>query len=109
MPLTRDSVLHGGDECRDGARRRRRSCDADGVRAHPRHIPGCLTISELAGWLGVSRDWIGRRIRNGTIAATRDPAAGRFLFPDTDDTLASFAALKAGTIDHLDCTLSTNR
>jgi DNA invertase Pin-like site-specific DNA recombinase len=81
----------------------------DWRRAHPRHIPGWLTMAELARRLGVSRDWIERRIRNGTVGITRDAATGRFLFPDTDDTVARFSELKAGTVDHLDCSPSTNR
>ena len=76
---------------------------------HPRHIPGWLTMAELARRLEVSRDWIERRIRNGTIAITRDAATHRFLFPDTDDTLDSFTKLKAGTVDRLDYTPSTDR
>ena len=76
---------------------------------HPWHIPGWLTMAELARRLQVSRDWIERRIRNGTIAIVRDADTRRFLFPDTDDTLASFEELKAGAVDHLDCTQSTNQ
>jgi excisionase family DNA binding protein len=76
---------------------------------HPWHIPGWLTMAELARKLQVSRDWIERRIRNGKIAAVRDAETRRFLFPDTDDTLARFEALKSGAVDHLDCTPSTNR
>lgn len=76
---------------------------------HPHHIPGWLTMAELARRLQVSRDWIERRIRNGIIIITRDAATHRFLFPDTDDILARFSALKAGTVDHLDCSPSTNQ
>jgi excisionase family DNA binding protein len=65
-------------------------------------------MAELARRLQVSRDWIERRIRNGKISIVRDAETRRFLFPDTDDTLAKFEALKAGTIDHLDCTQSTS-
>jgi DNA invertase Pin-like site-specific DNA recombinase len=71
-------------------------------RAHPRHVPGWLTMAELARRLQVSRDWIERRIRNGTIAIARDATSHRFLFPDTNDTLARFQELKAGIVDHLD-------
>ena len=81
----------------------------DWRRTHPRHIPGWLTMAELARRLHVSREWIERRIRNGKIIITRDAAARRFLFPDTDDTLDSFAKLKAGTVDRLDYTHSTDR
>ena len=78
-------------------------------RTHPRHIPGWLTMAELARRLQVSRDWIERRIRNGTISIVRDAATHRLLFPDTDDTLASFTELKAGAVDRIDCTQQTNQ
>ena len=76
---------------------------------HPWHIPGWLTLAELARKLQVSRDWIERRIRNGSIAIVRDAETRRFLVPDTDETLARFEALKAGAVDHLDCTQSANQ
>jgi DNA invertase Pin-like site-specific DNA recombinase len=76
---------------------------------HPWHIPGWLTLAELARKLQVSRDWIERRIRNGRIAIVRDAETRRFLVPDTDETLARFEALKAGAVDHLDCTQSANQ
>ena len=79
----------------------------DWRRAHPRHVPGWLTMAELARRLRVSRDWLERRIRNGTIAIARDAASGRLLFPDTDVTLAHFQELKAGLVDHLDYLPST--
>ena len=80
----------------------------DWRRAHPRHVSGWLTMAELARRLQVSRDWLERRIRNGTIAIARDAASGRFLFPDTDTTLARFEELKAGLVDHLDYLPSTD-
>jgi excisionase family DNA binding protein len=66
-------------------------------------------MAELASRLQVSRDWIKRRIRNGTISITRDPGTHRFLFPDTDATLAGFNELKAGMVDHLDCAQFANQ
>jgi hypothetical protein len=75
---------------------------------HPWHIPGWLTLAELARKIQVSRDWIERRIRNGRITIVRDAETRRFLVPDTDATLARFEALKSGAVDHLDCTQSTN-
>jgi DNA invertase Pin-like site-specific DNA recombinase len=75
---------------------------------HPWHIPGWLTLAELARKLQVSRDWIERRIRNGKIAIVRDAETRRFLVPDTDEMLARFEALKSGAVDHIDCTQSTN-
>jgi hypothetical protein len=50
-----------------------------------------------------------RRIRNGTISITSDAGTHRFLFPDTDATLAGLNDLKAGTVDHLDCTQFANQ
>ena len=79
----------------------------DWRRAHPRHVPGWLTMAELARRLRVSRDWLERRVRNGTIAIARDAASGRLLFSDTDVTLAHFQELKAGLVDHLDYLPST--
>ncbi|HVI35742.1 MAG TPA: zinc ribbon domain-containing protein, partial [Gaiellales bacterium] len=81
----------------------------DWRRAHPRHVPGWLTMAELARRLKVPRDWLERRVRDGTIAIARDAADGRFLVPDTDPTLARFEALKAGLVDHLDSLPSTDR
>ena len=81
----------------------------DWRRAHPRHVPGWLTMAELARRLQVSRDWLERRIRNGTIAIARDAARGRFLFPDTDATLARFEELKAGLVNRLDYLPSTDQ
>jgi hypothetical protein len=81
----------------------------DWRRAHPRHVPGRLTMAELARRLKVPRDWLERRVRDGTIAVARDAADGRFLFPDTDATLARFEALKAGLVDHLDDLPSPDR
>ena len=43
------------------------------------------------------------------ISITRDPGTHRFLFPDTDATLAGFNELKAGMVDHLDCAQFTNQ
>ena len=59
-------------------------------------------MAELAKRLRVSRAWLERRVRDGTIAIARDAASGRFLVPDTDATLARFEELKAGLVDHLD-------
>lgn len=70
-------------------------------RTHPRHIPGWLTMSELARRAQVPRCWIERRIWNGTIVITRDAAAKRYLFPDTEDTITALQRLKSGQIDRL--------
>jgi DNA invertase Pin-like site-specific DNA recombinase len=71
-------------------------------RTHPRHIPGWLTMAELARRLQVPRCWIERRIWNGTIVIARDAAAKRYLFPDTKETIAALQKLTSGEADHLD-------
>jgi hypothetical protein len=78
-------------------------------RTHPRHIPGWLTMAELARRLQVSRYWIERRIRGGTIAIPRDAAAKRYLFPDTEATIAALRKLKSGKTDHRNLGPNTNR
>ena len=70
-------------------------------RTHPRHIPGWLTMAELARRLQVSRGWIERRIGNGTIVIARDAAAKRYLFPDTEESVAALRKLKCGETNHL--------
>ncbi|MBV1798717.1 hypothetical protein [Siccirubricoccus sp. G192] len=57
-------------------------------------------MAELARRLQVSRCWIERRIWNGTIVIARDAAAKRYLFPDTEETIAALQTLKSGNADH---------
>ncbi len=54
-------------------------------------------------------DWIERRLRNGTIAVAREAASHRYLFPDTEDAIAGFQALKAGEVHRLDVAQLTNK
>ena len=70
-------------------------------QSHPRHIPGYLTVTQLAKALGLSAHWIYDRIHNGTIAITRDPTSGSYLFPDTPRTLRQFQQLQAGKLKRL--------
>jgi hypothetical protein len=79
------------------------------TRAHPRHIPGWLTMAELIRRLQVGRYWIEQRIRNGTIAVSRDAEVQRYLFPDTKATIAAFQKLKTGKTDHLEFAPRTSR
>jgi DNA invertase Pin-like site-specific DNA recombinase len=72
------------------------------TRAHPRHIPGWLTMAELVRRLQVSRYWIEQRIRDGTIAIERDAEVQRYLFPDTKATITAFQQLKSGKTGHLE-------
>ncbi|CAH2605823.1 Recombinase family protein (plasmid) [Rhodovastum atsumiense] len=78
-------------------------------RTHPRHIPGWLTMSELARRLQVSRGWIEHHVRNGTIVIVRDVAAKRYLFPDTKKTIDVLKKLRLGKIDHINFVTSTSK
>jgi len=70
-------------------------------QSHPRHIPGYLTIPQIAPTLGVTAYWIYHLIRNGRIQVARDPKTGLYLFPDQPETLEKFQQLKAGSLHNL--------
>jgi hypothetical protein len=78
-------------------------------RTHPRHIPGWLTMAELAKRLQVTRSWIERRIRDGTIIVTRDAEAKRYLFPDAAATITALQQLKSGKASRLDLVTNTSK
>ena len=67
-------------------------------------IPGRLSVPEVATDLGVSANWVSGRIRRGVIRIDRDPDTGRFLFPDTDETMTVLRQLRAGAIVRVDLT-----
>src|SRR4051812_50032664 len=71
-------------------------------QSHPRHVPGRLTIPQLAAQLGVSAHWIYDRVHNGAIAITRDEHTGLYLFPDAPSTLDRLQKLRAGELERLD-------
>src|SRR5262249_50650197 len=50
-------------------------------QSHPRRIPGQLTVSQVAGALGITPHWIYDRIHNGTIPVTPNPELHLYLFP----------------------------
>ena len=70
-------------------------------QSHPRHIPGYLTVRQLAKILQIPPHWIYDRINNRTIRISKDPAARTFLFPDKSDTLRQFRQLLAGHLSNL--------
>ena len=70
-------------------------------QSHPRRIPGCLTVSQLARGLDVSPHWLYDRIAKGTIQIRRDPATGLYLFPDTEETWEQFHKFKNGHLPAL--------
>jgi len=59
-------------------------------------------MAELIRRLQVSRYWLEKRIRNGTIAIERDAEVQRYLFPDAKATITAFQQLKSGKTDHLE-------
>jgi excisionase family DNA binding protein len=67
-------------------------------QSHPRHIPGHLTVSQVAERLQVSKHWVYDRIHNGTIRIERDANSKLFLFPDAPMNIALLEQLKAGEI-----------
>jgi hypothetical protein len=67
----------------------------------PRHVPGWLTVSQLATALGVKAHWVYHLIRRGRIIVTRDTATRLYLFPDCPDTLDDFRRLQHGHISQV--------
>jgi DNA invertase Pin-like site-specific DNA recombinase len=70
-------------------------------QAHPRHIAGYLTVSQIAVALRVAPHWIYDRIHNGTIQVEVDAERKLFLFPDRPRTLTLFKQLRAGKLQNL--------
>jgi hypothetical protein len=70
-------------------------------QSHPRHIPGSLTVPQIATVLRVSPHWLYDRIDKGAINVSRDQATGLYLFPDTPQTLDQFKQLQAGSLQQL--------
>jgi DNA invertase Pin-like site-specific DNA recombinase len=78
------------------------------LRAVPRqtrwpHLPGWLTVADVASRLPVSANWLRGRIRRGAIRTTRE-ASGRYLFPDTAAVLDALRRLRAGSLKRIDLT-----
>jgi DNA invertase Pin-like site-specific DNA recombinase len=70
-------------------------------QSHPRHIPGSLTVSQVARSLGISPHWIYDRIHNGTIDVALDSKRHLYLFPDQPETITLFKQLRAGRLQML--------
>jgi hypothetical protein len=70
-------------------------------QSHPRHIPGYLTVPQMAKALDVNVYWIYHRISNGCIQITKDAQTGLYLFPDKPDTLLMFNQLREGQLQNL--------
>ena len=70
-------------------------------QSHPRRIPGCLTVPQVARTLRVTPHWIYDRIHNGTIGLSRDPDTNLYLFPDQPRTITLLKQLRAGKLQKL--------
>lgn len=70
-------------------------------QAHPRHVAGCLTVSEIAKALHLAPHWIYDRIHNGTIQVDLDAERQLYLFPDRPRTLTLLKQLRAGKLQNL--------
>ncbi|MBA3702928.1 MAG: recombinase family protein [Actinomycetota bacterium] len=68
-------------------------------RAH--HVPGRLTLSQVARKLEVPKPWMYNRIYNGAIQVVKDDRTGLYLFPDDPTTIERFRELKEGKIRKL--------
>jgi DNA invertase Pin-like site-specific DNA recombinase len=70
-------------------------------QSHPRHLPGYLTVAEVARKLRLNRYWVHNRIRNGKIDVARDRKTKLYLFPNKPRTLALFEKLRTGKLHNL--------
>jgi DNA invertase Pin-like site-specific DNA recombinase len=71
------------------------------ARSRPVHVPGYLTISELAKKLGIRRDWFLEEIGRGTIRIEKTPSTRCYLFPDRPETLNEIRLLRERKIKQL--------
>jgi DNA-binding transcriptional MerR regulator len=72
-----------------------------GHQSHPRHIPGALSIPEVAARLGVSVQWLHYRIKTGRIQPQRDSATGFWVFPDHPKTIELLTQLREGHLQRV--------
>jgi DNA invertase Pin-like site-specific DNA recombinase len=70
-------------------------------QSHPRRIPGCLTVPQVARAAGLTPHWIYDRIHNGTIEVSQDAETNLYLFPDKPNTITLFKQLQAGKLQKL--------
>ena len=70
-------------------------------QSHPRHIPGYLTLPQIARNLGVPPHWLYDRINKGSIQIAKDQQTGLYLFPDNPETLVKLQQFKSGILKNL--------
>jgi DNA invertase Pin-like site-specific DNA recombinase len=62
-------------------------------QSHPLRVDGFITVPQMARKINLPTHWIYDRIHNGKIKVSKD-SRGRYLFPDTEETLRNFIELK---------------
>jgi hypothetical protein len=70
-------------------------------QSHPRHIPGYLTLTQVAAALDIPPHWIYDRIHNGCIQIAKQPTIGLYLFPDKPRTLDLIKQLRQGILKNI--------
>ncbi len=65
------------------------------------HVPGYLTLPEVARRVEVPKHWIYNRVSNGAIQVAKDERMGLYLFPDDPATIERFRELKEGKVRKL--------
>ncbi len=70
-------------------------------QSHPRNMAASLTVSQVAGRLGVGVWWVYDRIHNGRIQIAKDAATRLYLFPDEPATMEKLRELKEGKIKEI--------
>ena len=63
-------------------------------QSHPRKVAGYLSVSHIAGQIGVSGHWVYDRIHNGRIQIVKDPDTRGYVFPDTPKMFDQLRQLK---------------
>jgi hypothetical protein len=66
-------------------------------QSHPLKVNGFVTVTQIARKINMPTHWIYDRIHNRKINASKDHK-GRYLFPDTEETLQIFIELKNQTL-----------
>lgn len=66
-------------------------------------VDGYLTIANVANHMNVSMNWLRGKIRRGAVRTLREPS-GRYLFPDSPDTLEALRQLRVHQIKRVDLT-----
>jgi hypothetical protein len=72
-------------------------------QAHPRQVPGCLTVPQRARRLGVAPPGLDDRRANGRSQRAQEPATGLSLFPEQPMTVEHLQQWPAGTRTQVCC------